>query len=83
MGNVAVALFPHDAFSIKALLVQCLGVASCFLWAFPLAFIIFKLLDKVLGIRASTLHEQRGLDYTEHYEVGYPEFQKRLDSNEA
>jgi Amt family ammonium transporter len=82
-GTVAVALFPHDAFSIKALLVQCLGVASCFLWAFPLAFIIFKLLDKVLGIRASTLHEQRGLDYTEHYEVGYPEFQKRLDSNEA
>ncbi|MDP3010316.1 MAG: hypothetical protein Q8N30_14775 [Methylococcales bacterium] len=50
-GTLAVALFPHDAFSIKALLVQCLGVASCFLWAFPLAFIIFKLLDKVLGIR--------------------------------
>ena len=24
--------------------------------------------------RASTEHEQRGLDYTEHYEIGYGEF---------
>jgi Amt family ammonium transporter len=29
-------------------------------------------------VRASTLHEQHGLDYTEHYELGYPEFQKSL-----
>jgi Amt family ammonium transporter len=27
------------------------------------------------GLRASTLDEARGLDYTEHYEIGYPEFQ--------
>ena len=25
-----------------------------------------------------SLHEQRGLDFTEHYEIGYPEFQKDL-----
>lgn len=81
-GTLAVALFPQNAFSFKVLLVQCAGILSCFLWAFPLAFIVFKLLDKFMGIRASTLHEQRGLDYTEHYEVAYPEFQKRLDSNE-
>jgi Amt family ammonium transporter len=49
----------------------------------PTAFLFFKLLDNYLGVRASTLDEQRGLDYTEHYEVGYPEFQKRLDSNAA
>lgn len=82
-GTLAVALFPREAFDFHALIVQCTGALACFLWAFPLAFGVFKLLDKSLGIRASTLHEQRGLDYTEHYEVGYPEFQKRLDANEA
>lgn len=79
-GTLAVALFP---FSSAALLVQLTGIVACFLWSFPLAFIAFKLLDKTIGIRASTIHEQRGLDYTEHYEVAYPEFQKRLDSNDA
>lgn len=79
-GTLAVALFPQGAFSFSSLLVQLAGVVSAFLWAFPLAFLFFKLLDAWLGVRASTLHEQRGLDFTEHYEIGYPEFQKRLDS---
>ena len=82
-GTLSVALFPQAAFSLNALLIQIAGVFVCFLWSFPLAYMAFRLLDKTLGIRASTLHERRGLDYTEHYEVGYPEFQKRLDSNEA
>jgi len=79
-GTLAVALFPQGTFSFPALLVQLTGIVAAFLWAFPVALVFFKLLDITIGIRASTLHEQRGLDYTEHYEVGYPEFQKRLDS---
>lgn len=82
-GTLAVALFPQGAFSFSTLLVQMTGIVACFVWAFPTAFLFFKLLDNYLGVRASTLDEQRGLDYTEHYEVGYPEFQKRLDSNAA
>lgn len=82
-GTLAVALFPQATFSFSAFLVQLTGVVVAFLWAFPMSFLFFKLLDAWLGVRASTLHEQRGLDYTEHYEIGYPEFQKRLDSNEA
>ena len=82
-GTLSVALFSRGDFSLHSLFAQCTGIVVCFLWAFPLAYGVFKLLDKVMGIRASTLHEQRGLDYTEHYEVAYPEFQKRLDSNEA
>ena len=27
-----------------------------------------------MGLRVSTQDEQRGLDYAEHYEVGYGEF---------
>ncbi|MDD5275693.1 MAG: ammonium transporter [Methylovulum sp.] len=80
-GTLAVALFPQGDFSFSALLVQLAGVVAGFLWAFPVAYGFFKLLDKSLGVKASTLHEQRGLDYTEHFEIGYPEFQKRLDAD--
>lgn len=82
-GTLAVALFPQGAFSYPTLFVQITGVVVAFFWAFPMAFLFFKLLDAWLGVRASTLHEQRGLDYSEHFEIGYPEFQKRLDSNDS
>jgi Amt family ammonium transporter len=36
---------------------------------------MYKVIDKTIGLRASTVDEQQGLDYTEHYEIGYPEFQ--------
>ncbi len=77
-GTLAVALFPQGEFSLHTLLIQATGVVMAFLWSFPLAYISFKAIDMYLGARASTLHEQRGLDYTEHYELGYPEFQKSL-----
>ncbi len=31
-------------------------------------------INVLIGLRAPSLHEQRGLDYTQHHEVGYPEF---------
>ena len=37
---------------------------------------MYWLLDKVVPMRASTLDEQRGLDFSEHHELGYPEFQQ-------
>lgn len=77
-GALAVALFPQHDFSWHSLFVQGVGIVMAFLWTFPLAYILFKALAAYLGVRASTLHEQRGLDYTEHYELGYPEFQKNL-----
>ena len=36
--------------------------------------IVGVLVAITIGVRASTEHEQRGLDYTEHYEIGYGEF---------
>lgn len=53
---------------------QLLGAGVAFVWAFPLALMFYLLLAKTLGLRTSTQHEQRGLDYAEHAEVGYPEF---------
>lgn len=76
-GTLAVALFKHDAmFDMRQLGIQALGCAVAFVWAFGSAYILYRLLAWVIGLRASTLDEQRGLDYSEHYEVGYPEFQR-------
>ncbi len=75
-GTLAVGLFKADAmFNLEQLRIQAIGVGAAFLLAFPLALAMYYLIDKLIGMRASTLDEQRGLDFTEHYEVGYPEFQ--------
>jgi ammonium transporter, Amt family len=41
-----------------------------------MTWLAYKAMAATVGVRASTLDEQRGLDYTEHYEVGYPELQQ-------
>ncbi len=75
-GLFAVGLF-HQAglFDPQRIGVQLLGITASFLWAFPTAWLLFKAIDKLMVLRAPTLNEQRGLDYTEHHEIGYPEFQ--------
>ena len=77
-GTVAAGLFfEADMFNSHIILIQALGVMVAFAWGFGIALIVFKLLDKLLGgLRVSTQHEQRGLDYTEHAELSYPEFQR-------
>ena len=78
-GTLAAGLFyAGDLFSTDRVLVQLLGIGAALLWVLPTAGLVFWLLKRTVGLRADTLHEQRGLDYTEHYEIGYPEFQKEL-----
>lgn len=77
-GTVAAGLFfEADMFNSQIISVQVLGILAAFGWGFGIALIVFKVLDKILGgLRVSTQHEQRGLDYTEHAELSYPEFQR-------
>jgi Amt family ammonium transporter len=77
-GTLAAGLFfEKNMFSIEIVSVQAIGVAMAFVWGFGVAFMVFKLLDLMPGgIRVSSQHEQRGLDYTEHAELSYPEFQR-------
>lgn len=78
-GTLAVALLPGtEAFSSAALTTQLIGIVAVFVWSFTAAWIVFKLVAITLGIRSSSIHEQRGLDFTEHYELGYPEFQQTV-----
>ncbi len=77
-GTIAAGIFfLEKPFNLDVISVQALGVGAAFVWGFGAAFIMFKVLDKVLGgLRVSQQHEQRGLDYTEHAELSYPEFRE-------
>jgi Amt family ammonium transporter len=55
--------------------VQLLGIAACFLWVFPVAFLMFKLISKTVGLRVSAEEELEGLDYWEHGGSAYPDFE--------
>lgn len=74
-GTLAAGLFyQDDLFNWERVAVQALGAVAAFLWAFPLALVFYFLLARTIGLRVPTQHEQRGLDFAEHAEVGYPEF---------
>lgn len=76
-GTLAAGLFlKGNLFDPDIIAVQLTGIVIAFIWAFPLAWFTFTIVDKTIGLKASTRDERRGLDYTEHYELGYPEFQQ-------
>lgn len=74
-GTIATGMFMRDhLFDLHQIGVQALGAFVAAGWAFTIGWGLYKLLAMTIGVRASTEHEQRGLDYTEHYEIGYGEF---------
>ena len=42
---------------------------------FPVAFLMFKLIDVVVGLRVSPEEELEGLDWAEHGGTAYPDFE--------
>ncbi len=76
-GLLAAGLFYEgDLFNPQRIAVQALGAVAAVAFAFPASYLTFRLIGRLTGLRAPTLNEQRGLDYTEHHEIGYPEFQE-------
>lgn len=76
-GTLAAGLFySGDLFNPRRIAVQAIGVLAAFVWGFGAALLSYLLIARTIGIRSDTLHEQRGLDFTEHAEIGYPEFQQ-------
>ena len=84
-GTLAAGMFyDGDLFNGQRVMVQLLGVVVAFGWAFFTALIMYMLVSILAGLRAPALHEQRGLDLSEHAETGYPEFpQNTLYNNET
>ena len=58
---------------------QFVGVLACFAFVFPASFLVFKIIDMTMGMRASDEDQLRGLDISEHEAAGYPDFAPALD----
>lgn len=74
-GTLAAGIFNIGGTSMKLIGIQLLGIAACFLWVFPTAFMLFKLIDMTIGLRVSPEEELEGLDITEHGGNAYPDFE--------
>jgi len=70
-GTIAVAIFADFS-----LLTQLKGIVVVGLFTFPVAFVIFIAIKKVIGLRSDEEHEYEGLDLEECGIEAYPEFVK-------
>jgi Amt family ammonium transporter len=87
-GTIAVGLFASASYGgvdglffgggTAQLVIQAIGVAAAFLFVFPTSFIVFKVIDMTIGMRASDEDQIRGLDISEHEAAGYPDFAPAL-----
>ncbi|OGU29309.1 MAG: ammonium transporter [Ignavibacteria bacterium GWA2_35_9] len=75
-GTLAAGIFDINGFSWSVVGVQALGILACFAWAFTTAFILFKIIQKTIGLRVTKEEELEGLDIGEHGLEAYPEFEK-------
>ena len=74
-GTLAAGIFNMGGTTGKIIGVQLLGIAACFIWTFTAAYILFKIIDKTIGLRVSAEEEAKGLDLSEHAGNAYPDFE--------
>ncbi len=74
-GTLAAGIFNIGGTSAQIIGVQLLGIGACFVWTFVTALIMFKLIDKTVGLRVSPEEETEGLDSMEHAGNAYPDFE--------
>jgi len=54
---------------------QLIGVVSCGVYTFGISILAWSIIKATMGIRVSPEEEQEGLDYGEHGNSAYPDFQ--------
>lgn len=76
-GTVAVGLYNDQTGfgSPSAIGIQVAGSFAVALASFVGAFIAFKVIDATVGLRASDVEQEEGLDFHEHSTSAYPDFQ--------
>jgi Amt family ammonium transporter len=74
-GTLAAGIFNMGGTSAKIIGVQILGIGAAFIWAFGAGFVMFKVIEKTVGLRVTPEEEAEGLDYGEHSASAYPDFQ--------
>jgi len=74
-GTIAAGLFyAGDLFSLERVTIQLIGIIAILVWSTVTALFAYLVIDNLFGLRVDRRTERRGLDYSEHYEVAYPEF---------
>ena len=79
---ISVEIFADGTYGVTGLvgggfgqiIAQLIGAPIVFAWAFGMGFLIFKTMDRFIGIRVSPEVELQGLDVPEHGGEAYPEF---------
>jgi len=56
------------------LIAQLIGITVVIIWGFGLSYVIFKIIDKIIGLRVPVQAELQGLDFPEVGALAYPEF---------
>lgn len=85
-GTLAVGIFGHKSLGLARdgllhggglaqLGVQLLGACVTILFVFSVMFIVFKVIEKTVGLRVSREDELKGLDISQHGMESYPSFQ--------
>jgi len=59
----------HRENPFSQFLIQLLGLTVNFCWAFGVAFIMFKVIDKTLGLRVTPEEEEKGLNIVEFSDI--------------
>lgn len=59
----------HTPDRMSQFLVQLLGLTVNFCWAFGVSFIMFKIIDKTLGLRVTWEEEEKGLNIVEFSDI--------------
>ncbi len=74
LGTILTGVF-SDEYTV---LTQVIGVAATMAYVLVAAFIVFKLIDVTIGLRASEEEEKEGLDIHEHGTSAYADFNFRI-----
>ncbi len=59
----------HTGDRFSQFLIQLLGLFVNFCWAFGVAFIMFKMIDKIFGMRVTMEEEEKGLNIVEFSDI--------------
>lgn len=75
-GTLAVGLFAIDGGlfyggGFELFIIQLFGVLAIAGWTLVLTFVVFKIIDKVFGLRVTENEEMAGLDISEHGSYAY------------
>ncbi|TNE72126.1 ammonium transporter [bacterium] len=84
-GTLSVGLFAQAPYTtdfsglffgggVTQLGIQLIGILAVLVWTVSTSFVVFKTIDKFIGLRVTEDVEISGLDHHEHGTIAYPEF---------